>query len=371
MAGHRVTWDQVFAFRLNRQLLEPRGTRKPAHVVGQLCGVQAQVASAAELAVAVRRRVPRSGEVDRAMRDRSLVKTWAMRGTLHLLPAETAGTVLATLSRLEPWRAKAWERYHGVTARDVEEVVAALGSILGAEPLTREELIAEVAAHVKAKRVAERLASGWGELLKPAAFAGILLQGPPRDGRVTFVRADAWIRSWHAPDPDEAGAELVRMYLRAFGPATVQHFGDWWARQRPSVVRPWFERLGVELVAVDVDGSTAFTLADDLLALERAAPTDAVRLLPNFDQYVMGPGSGSAAFIPAARKAKVSRTGGWISPVVLKGGRVGGVWELDKDAGRIDVEAWEKLPKEALVAETAHLGAFLGRELSLGIRRSR
>lgn len=169
--------------------------------------------SAAELAVAVRRRSPKPHEVDNAIRDRTLVKTWAMRGRLHLQPADEAATTMATLSRLQPWRAKAWERYHGVTARDVERVLEILGEVLGAEPLTREELRDRIAPSLPSKAVRDRFGSGWGELLKPAAFAGLLLQGPRRGTEVTFVRSDAWVRDWRTSDPDEAGAGLVRSYL--------------------------------------------------------------------------------------------------------------------------------------------------------------
>jgi hypothetical protein len=365
----RFTWEQVFAFRLRRQLLVPRTGKPAAEVARQLCGVQAQVASAAELAVAMRRTRPKPGEVDRAIRSRALVKTWAMRGTLHLLPGDLAAVALASLSGLQLWRAKAWERYFGVTAREVEQVLAALGSVLSDEPLTREELVAGVARRVRSKTVADKLASGWGELLKPAAFAGILLQGPPREGRVTFVRADAWLPGWRALDPDEAGPDLVRAYLGSYGPASPQHVGDWWARQRASMVRPWFERLGDELATVEVGGTPLLMLAGDVRTLARAEASDTVRLIPNFDQYVLGAGSGSAAFIPAARKARVSRTGGWISPVVLKGGRVAGVWELDAGAGKVAVEAWEAIPRAALAEEAAHLGSFLGRGLRVAVRR--
>jgi hypothetical protein len=364
-----VTWPQVLAFRTARQLLVPRGARRPVEVARRLVGVQAQVASAAELAVAVRRRSPRRGEIDRAIHDRTLVKTWAMRGTLHLLPADLAPTVLATLSRLRPWTAPSWQRYHGVTAADVQRVLDAMPGVLGEEPLTREELGNALAGRVRSKGVAERLASGWGELLKPAAFAGLLLQGPPRDGRVTFVRSDAWVRGWRLADPDEAGAALLRLYLGTYGPASAQHIADWWARQRASVVRPWFERLADELVTVDVDGTVLFALRSDLGALRRTEPNDTVRLVPNFDQYFLGAGSGSAVFVRPEHKGRVSRAAGWISPLVLRGGRAVGVWELDREAGRVEVEAFEPLARAALADDASHLGRFLGRDLTVRMTR--
>jgi hypothetical protein len=349
----RLTWDQVFTFRLARQHLEPRTSKSAVEIVRRLCGVQAQVASAAEFGVATRRRSG-AASISRAIEGRSLVKTWAMRGTLHVLPSDEAPAYLATMAGLTPWRSKAWERYHGVSATDVESVRDALGEVLGAEPLTREELVASLAGHLRSRAARDRLSSGWGELLKPAAWAGTLLQGPPRGSSVTFVRADAWVDGWSAPDRDEAGASVLRSYLAAFGPATAQDVADWWARQPASKVRPWFERLGDEVAPVDVEGTASWALARDVSTLERAEPSDAVRLLGNFDQYVLAPGRGSAAFVPADHKAQVSRAAGWISKVVLLGGRVAGVWEVS-DSGEHEFDLWAHVPGAALDAELARL----------------
>jgi hypothetical protein len=147
-------------------------------VARALCGIQVQVGSGAELAVAVRQRTPRPGEVEEALwKERSLVKTWAMRGTLHLLPADVAGSYVATLSRLRPWEANAWERYHSISAAEVDRVCETIAAVLGSEPRTREELSTEIAEHVRSKKIALKLGSSWSELLKPAAFRGLLCQG--------------------------------------------------------------------------------------------------------------------------------------------------------------------------------------------------
>jgi hypothetical protein len=308
----RLTLDQVLAFRLRRQFLERRTTKGAPEVIRRLCGVQAQVTSAAAFAVAARRRSPKAGEVELAIRARTVVKTWAMRGTLHLLPADEAALYVATLSRLQPWRSKAWERYHGVTATEVERVTDALREVLR-RPAPRSR--SRSGGDVRARR----------------------LVGP----------------GWSSPDPDEAGAALVRRYLGTFGPATPAHFAGWWARQQPGKVRPWFERLGDDVVPVEVAGASAWALAADVTSLQRARPSEAVRLLGNFDQYVLGPSAGAAAFIPEAHKAEVSRTAGWISRVVVSGGRVAGVWEADRATGKIRCDLWEPVPKERLGTEIA------------------
>jgi hypothetical protein len=351
-----LSWDQVLAFRLQRQFLEPRTAKNVVEVTRRLCGVQAQVTSAAAMAIAVRRPAPKAGELDRAIRARRVVKTWAMRGTLHVLPADDAAGVLASLSRLEPWRARAWERYHGVSAREVETVIAALREVLSDEPIGRDDLKSELASHIRSNAAREKIGSGWSELLKPAAWSGVLLQGPAGPGgQVTFVRADAWVQGWTTPDPDEAGVELVRRYLAAFGPGAPEHFAGWWARQQPGKVRRWFQLLGETIVPVDVEGTVLWALADDVSRLTRAQPSEAVRLLGNFDQWVLGPAAGSAAFIPAEHKGEVSRTAGWISKVVVLGGRVVGVWEIDEATGRVRSRLWEPVPERELAAEAARI----------------
>src|SRR6266700_1627041 len=110
----KVTWRQALAFRMRRHLLDPGGTMAVPGVVRRLCGVQAQVASSAELAVRVRRRSSRKGEVARALSDGRLIKTWAMRGTLHLLTPEDGGAFLSLIASGRTWELPSWQRYFGM-----------------------------------------------------------------------------------------------------------------------------------------------------------------------------------------------------------------------------------------------------------------
>src|SRR5438876_8051795 len=86
-----LTHDRVLAWRMRRQLIDPVGTLDVADTVSRLCGAQAQVPSSAALALALRSREPQADAVDRALGERALMRTWAMRGTLHLLPPADAG----------------------------------------------------------------------------------------------------------------------------------------------------------------------------------------------------------------------------------------------------------------------------------------
>ncbi|HJW74180.1 MAG TPA: crosslink repair DNA glycosylase YcaQ family protein, partial [Thermoleophilia bacterium] len=117
-------------------------------------------------------------------------------------------------------------------------------------------------------------------------------------------------------------------------------------------------------VQIDVDGEPAHVLAEDLDELASVTPTTAVRLLPGFDQYVLGSGTGDGHVVPTSRRAAVSRQAGWISPVVVVGGVVCGTWELDGDRVRV---AWfgeaGRPPRNALRAELTRLSSILDRDL--------
>ncbi|MEV0619187.1 crosslink repair DNA glycosylase YcaQ family protein [Nonomuraea sp. NPDC050404] len=110
----KLTWPQILSWRLRRQFVSEADGPGAVAVARRLCGVQAQVASSARLVVAVRSAGPDPGEIDRALwEERTLVKTWIMRGTLHLLPADQLADYCAALSTLRFWEKGSWQRGHG------------------------------------------------------------------------------------------------------------------------------------------------------------------------------------------------------------------------------------------------------------------
>ncbi|MBC6465193.1 winged helix DNA-binding domain-containing protein [Actinomadura alba] len=356
-----LTWSQALAWRMRRQFLDPIGDAPAVRIVGRLAGVQAQVASAAELAVAVRQTSPRDREVEKALWDeRSLLKTWAMRGTLHLLPVDEAGAYLALCATMRNWEKPSWQRASGVTPAELEVIAAAAADVLGdGSPRSREELSAEIIESTGSGHLAELLGSGWGTLLKPLAWWGVLCYGRSRGNRVTFTAPVHHIPGWRGlPPVEEAARTVIRAFLGAHGPASAEMFDAWLTRgtSRKKELRGWFAALGDELTVVEVEGTPMYVLTDHLAEMHAIEPTSAVRLLGGFDQYVLGAGTSATYVLPAEHRAKVSRQAGWISPVVIHGGRVAGVWAA-KD-GAIEVTAWEDVPEGSLGAETARLAAL-------------
>jgi hypothetical protein len=367
----KVTWRQALAWRMRRHYLDPVTDQSVAGVVRRLCGVQSQVASVAELCVRVRRKTSKSGDVARALREGRIIKTWAMRGTLHLLTPENAGVFLSLIAAGRSWERPAWESYFGVSPKQLDALRGVIREALDGKALTREELIAAVVARRGYGHLGDAMRSGWGTLLKPYAWQGDLCFGPSQGNRVTFTTPRAASSRWAGvPEPDEAAPLAIAAYLRAYGPANADAFGNWIGsgRIRKRRIRSWFEAVGPQLAAVEVGGEPAYVLAEDLDDLMSAKPTRAVRLLPGFDQFVMGPGTDDGHVVPARRRAAVSKQSGWISPVVIVGGVVHGTWERAGD--RVQV-AWFKeagvVRRTALVAEVKRLSKILGRELRLEV----
>lgn len=361
----RVTWDQVFAWRLCRQHVLSRADEGAVAIAERLCGVQAQVTSAAELAVALRSTKPDPGGLVRALADGTLMKTWAMRGTLHALTPNLAAAYLSLVASARTWEKPAWQRTFGASPTEVAALAEAVAEALAAAVLTREELVEALVSAPQFHRLGAELRSGWGALLKPLAWQGALCHGPARGTKVTFTSPAHLVRDWSGlPEPDDAAPTAILAYLGAYGPATPETFDAWLTRNslRKTTVRRWFADLGELLTEVDVEGRRAFLPTDQADALAAAAPSAAVHLLGAFDQYVLGPGTGDTVLLPAAHRAKVSRTAGWISPIVVVNGRIAGVWELAEDAVEITMFDDAPLPKQGLDAAVAHVALAAGRE---------
>ena len=351
------------AFRLSRHHL---GRRAPAgtavEVARRLCGLHAQVMSSADLSLWARVRGHGADDLARALWDeRTLVKTWLMRGTLHAVPADDLPLFVGALDNRGRYDA-AWLRYYALEAASIERLIEAIHDVLDGACLTRAELVQAVRPRV-GKGVAERLRSGWGEFLKPAARRGVLCFGPSRSQNVTFVRPDQWLGRWRDIDRGEARAELLRRFLGAYGPATMDDFGRWLGSKRR--LREQLEALAGEVEEVE---PKRFALAADRSALARARASRGVRLLPGFDPFVLAPFSQRP--VDEAFMNRVYRQAGWISATVLVGGQAAGVWKHERRGPRLEVraEAFKRMAKptrEAVEREARSLARHLGGELDL------
>ena len=361
--------SDVLAWRMRRQHLADRAPRDDAlDVVRDICGLHAQLTSSAELTLWARVDGLKRDAVSRWLwKDRKLVRTWAQRGTLHLLRADELGLWVGAQSALKPrHHVGSWLRHHGLTREQADAMLDAIPVALDGKQLTREELAAEVARVTGIKGLDDKLKGGFGDLLKPAAFRGDLCFAPSDGQRVRFARPDQWLGPWTPMPAEEATLEVTRRYLTRYGPADREDLARWFGMTSPAQAGRWLKALGDE--ALEVDGKVM--LADDAEAAASAEPDGTVRLLPAFDQYVVGAPRGDDGVVPAAERARVYRPQGWLSPVLVVDGRIAGVWSHEPAGDRlvVEVEPFTKLSraeKAGAEAEAEALAGFLGGEHEL------
>ncbi len=379
-----IGWDEVRARRLARSSLGERAsTDRLVEVVGALCGAHAQVQAAAELQLAARVDGIAQADVRAALwEQRSLVKAWTLRGTLHLHPAAelplwhaARRAVLRSADQgLPAWRDPVGEVHPALGAREVAAVRATVWEVLDGRCLLREELAEAVVERVGA-RARARLQSGF------AFFLADLCQGPPQGARITLARPDQWIDSWQEPDEDEALRDVCRRFLRTYGPSRPGELCQWLASPVFKVpqARLLFDELATELEEIDVEGRRCFVLAGDRSFPPGTSSTSGqrVRLLPEYDVYVMGFRERDRLVPKPVRDLVASQgRGRYEGPagvrLVLVDGVAAGLWQRRRRGKRIelDVRLAARLGKSArrdIEQEAARIGAFLGLEPVLSV----
>ena len=359
-----VTWGQALSWRLERHLLDPVGSESVAAVVRRLGAVLSMDESLAELAVGARRTTSRAGDLAAALADGEVIKAFAFRGSMHYLSPEEGGIYLALRSAGRQWERASWVEYYGLTPAAWPDFRAAVRAALSDGPLTVVELGEAVAGHRAYRHLKPVFDEGAATLIKPLTWQGDMSLGPPRDGQHTFQRLDTNPRWRGIPDLDDAGPRAVTAYLRTYGPATRDHLHYWLVdglsagRRR---VENWFSELGDELVAVNVEGTEAYVVREDLEALLAARASEAVRFLPGHDQWVIGPGTKDTQVTPPSRRDLMTRKA---NPVIV-GGVVRGTWA--RRGAELTV-TWldEQGPPEAeLEGQVGVLADLLGRNLRL------
>jgi hypothetical protein len=368
-----LSWGDAHRRRLERNhLVEPAPRERLVDVVRDLCGVQAQLLIAAELGLSARVAGLAQADVTSALWERrSLVRAWTVRGTIHLVPADDLPLWVAAVGARRYWETAEWLGKNELTRREADRVFTAIVEILDGRTMTRAELADAVVTRI-GESVRQKITSLWGDLLGPVTYMGKLCFGPTAGAHVTFVRADQWIRGWRDIAPAEAWRELIHRYLRAYGPAPVDGIARWFGIT-PAEARVYL--ADVDAATVAVDGREAWILAND--PISPRDPGSAVRLLPQYDAYVLGcRPRGSIVSEAAQARIRKFKRGQWEGaagvPVLLLGGLVTGVWDRRDRRGRAEIVVQPAMKltaaqRDATEREATRVATFLGREAKLEI----
>lgn len=330
-----------------------------------MLGAHAQVLSAAELSAGLRAPGVTRTDVRTALwADRTLVKTFGPRGTVHLLPAEELPMWTGALSAV-PTGTGASSKDARMTPDQVEAVLAAVADALTGGELTVDELSDEVIARTGpwagdlVMPAFQGMWPRWRQVLHLAGHRGALCYAPNRGRKATYTNPG----TTPMPGP-EATAALVRRYLRAYGPATPVHFAQWLAAPRgwAGELFDGLARAGA-IEKVDLEGcGTAWVEAGDTL-FSSAAPRG-VRLLPYFDAFSIASRPRELLFPGAAYTRALAGGQAGNFPVLLVDGTVAGVWHQRRSGKRIAVTVEPLSPLDArrtraLEEQVAVLGEVL------------
>ena len=333
--------------RLHAQGLGARRSGTVSGTARSAGAIQAQDRLGEQLGVGTRSNGLTAADIDQArLVDRSVVRNWLMRGTLHLVPSEDLRWMLDLLGEAMDAKAHKRRRDLGISDDDHANVLDFLRKELAVKgPMTRAEI-------GEALRSADLPWEGQAtpHLLRTASLLGVACFGPDRDspnGDATHVLIDDWLPQ--ANPPPDPGAELARRYFAAYGPATQADF-RWWSGLPAADARQCLQSIADELVEVDISGQSMRINAAAATQIADAldGPSGVVRVLGPFDPYILGYAKRDLD-VPDHLLKRINAGGGMIRSCVLVDGRLVGTWARKRRAQGLTVKVtcFEELSDDA------------------------
>lgn len=359
--GRGVDPAGLARLRAATQLIHrPTSARDPAEIARSIAGAQAQDVYAGPQTFRSRSRTLTAADITRARtEERSLLRTWVMRRTVHLIPTNDAGWWLPLFEpTFERWSRRRLTQLGMPPGNEEKALRVITGALADEGPLTRPELGRRVVdAGIKLNQQT-RL-----HIIGLAVTSGIACLGPDRGSQTCLVRREDWLGKPPPFNRDKALSELARVYLRAFAPATDRDFA-YWSGLPLRDVRAGLESISREIEEVRVGEEVMVAPRGGLPRLPRAGQ---VRMLGNFDTYLLG-WKDRAFSVSGEHAIHVKEGGGgWIRPVIVEDGIVVGGWRSARKGGRLEISL--NLPKaererlgEKLDAEIADIERFEGME---------
>ncbi|HIZ35715.1 MAG TPA: winged helix DNA-binding domain-containing protein [Candidatus Ruania gallistercoris] len=329
--------QEIALQRLVAQRLAGPRWDSPTEVVRHLGAVQAQDLRGALTSVALRVAGGTSAGVRAALDAGEIVRTWPMRGTLHFVPAEDAGWMMAIAGpRMDVSlrRRMAEFGFNDLDRAREQARQVAEKALAGTRGLPRAELAAHWAQAGLAPEPRAALL-----LLHVLCGTGELALGPMTGDDQLVVRLADWVPQPADRDPEAGLTEWVRRYALSHGPVTDRDTARWFGLPL-GMVRPALTRAeGVEQVGIE--GRTYYRdpALPDLLA-EHRREARRLMLLPGFDEFMLGYTDRTFAVPPAQIDQLVPGGNGVFRATVVKTGKVLGFWRRggtpDRPAVQVD-----------------------------------
>lgn len=292
----------------------------PEAVVRHLLAMQAQDYNGALWSIGLRTKQSTRYDVEQAIRDRKIVRTWPMRGTLHFLHADDVHWMVALLAGRATAAAKSRRiKQLGLTDAVVDEAERALRNALhGGKSILRGDVVGLLHDKVKGIEITNQHTQ---HLMRNFGERGIICFGPYEGKQPTFVLLDEWIPKPVEKPRSEALHELALRYFVSHGPATLKDFSGW-GMMTMTDAKAGLAAAEAQLDQATIDATTYY-FARNLAH----APTHDALLLPGFDEYLLGYKDRSAVLDLAHAQKVVPGNNGMFLPTVVQDGQVVGLWQ--------------------------------------------
>lgn len=353
--------------RLIHQRILARPFTQPAEVVAWLGALQAQDYLGALWSIGLRMaatsQLPTELRIEEALANRTIIRTWPMRGTLHFVAAEDVHWLLQLLTPRQIQQSAGRYRQLGLDETTfAQSQVLFAKALAGGQELTRDELI-QILEQAGISTAAQR---GYHMLVR-AAQDGLICFGARSGKQQTFTLLDEWVPS-SAPLPrDEALANLAQRYFTSHGPATVHDLARW-AGITVTEARRGVAAVEGALECVTVDEQAYWLPQSTPASTVQAEP---VYLLPGFDEFVLGYGNRDAILDPAFAERICPGGNGVFSPTVVMNGKIVGTWKRSIKKSTVVVEwtpfqSFDPPAQQAFTAAAVRYSDFLGLPVSFG-----
>ncbi|HZM78886.1 MAG TPA: winged helix DNA-binding domain-containing protein [Candidatus Limnocylindrales bacterium] len=343
----------ITGLRLESQRIARPEGKMPADVVRWFGAVQSQDLVASLWAVGLRMgKVVTEANVERAIADKSVIRSWPMRGTIHLMPAEDARWMVRLLApRLDAKLAGNYRRA-GLTP----EVISEAGDIIAETLAGRQCTRAEVYAALNAAGIETSGQNGQQRgmhLIVHWARHGLICVTPRRGKQQTFALMDEWMPGGTELSGDEALAEMARRYFRSHGPATLKDFA-WWTGATLTEAKRVAEAVKGEFDRESVDGVEHWLSPG--LGSPKAGKAPRAFLLPPFDEYTIAYADRGAV----VDRERLAAAGHGIGSNLILDGRLAGLWKrtLKKDTVTVEFDPLRPLTSQEKALVPAAVEAY-------------
>jgi hypothetical protein len=357
-----MTLSEIANLRLTNQQIIPTSSKDVGAVVSSLCAVQAQDYLGSLWAIGLRLNSITEIEIQSAISKRQIVRTWPMRGTLHFVAPPDVRWMLALLTPRIIARSAGRQRQLELDSQAFAESRKRLVKALeGGKQLARDEIYATLNKAGISTKEQRGL-----HILWRLAQEGLLCFGAHAGKQPTFVLLEEWVPAARSLGRDESLAQLAWRYFAGHGPATFQDF-VWWSGLTTVDARIGMDLAAPDLVKLQVNG-IIYQMTPNETKSEGTARS--VRLLPGFDEYMLGYKDRSAALAPSYANKILPGNNGMFMPTILVNGRVAGTWKRVFARKRVIVTAIPFAPlgrvqMHALAEAAERYGQFVGAPLEL------